>query len=307
MKRFVVDQRKRAESILAKAQTTYQSSSPGGAPAPKVMGVLNVTPDSFSDGGCYTEVSRAVSRGLAMVEEGADIIDVGGESTRPGGRPVNAAEEMERVLPVIESLAKRTDALISVDTTKPEVAAAALAHGAGMLNDVSCLRADNEIAVLAAKSGAVLVLMHSRGTPETMGSMTDYTDPVAEVNAELLVAVSRAEAAGVQRDRIWLDPGIGFAKTAEQSLTLIARLRALAALGFPVLVGPSRKSFIGEVAPSEPNDRIGGTAAAVTAAILGGAHAVRVHDVRIMRQAAQVARAIATHCPPVVTNGGRHV
>jgi dihydropteroate synthase len=261
---------------------------------PRVMGVLNVTPDSFSDGGDYLDTARAVERGVAMVRQGADIIDVGGESTRPGSRPVSAGEEMERILPVIEALKKRTDVLISVDTVKPEVAREALSLGAGMLNDVSNLRDGDGMAELAAKSGAELVLMHSRGTPETMGEMVEYAEIVSDVKGELMASVSRAEAAGVSSRQIWIDPGIGFAKRADQSLALIARLGELVALGYPVLVGPSRKSFINEVIPSPPTARIGGTAAAVAASILNGAAGVRVHDIEIMHQAAMIAHAIGS-------------
>ncbi len=256
------------------------------------MGILNVTPDSFSDGGVFFDKMRAVRRGLDMVAAGADIIDVGGESTRPGSDRVSVEQEMARVVPVIESLAKETDTPISVDTVKPAVAEAALEAGARILNDVSGLRDGDGLARLAAKSGATLVLMHSRGTPKTMATLVDYTDVVTEVKQALQESVDRAIAAGVKPSQIWLDPGIGFAKRAMESLTLISRLDALVSLGYPVLVGPSRKSFIGEVSPSDVSERLGGTAAAVTAAILNGAYAVRVHDVFEMRQAALVAHAL---------------
>jgi dihydropteroate synthase len=272
---------------------------------PSIMGILNVTPDSFSDGGAYTDTESAVARGLAMVAEGADIIDVGGESTRPGSRPVGADEELSRVIPVIEKLAQQTDALISIDTVKPRVAEVALAVGAGMINDVSNLRDGAGMAELAAKTGAYLVLMHSRGTPETMSRMNQYTDLLSEVKSELLKSVAEAEAVGVSRDRIWIDPGIGFAKHASQSIDLLARLGELVALGYPVLAGPSRKSFIGALSPSTTDNRIGGSAAAVTTAILNGAAAVRVHDVDVMHQTAMVAHAIRTK--RIASGGGNRV
>jgi dihydropteroate synthase len=258
------------------------------------MGVLNVTSDSFSDGGNFVSLKSAVARGLEMVAEGADIVDVGGESSRPGSREVSAAEELERVIPVITALAAQTEAIISVDTVKPEVAEAALSCGASMVNDVSNLRDSDGLAAAAARHDAHLILMHSRGTPRTMTGLTTYTDVVQEVCRELLVSVDKASAAGVAPHRIWIDPGIGFAKTAEQSIEILARLDEIVALGYPVLVGPSRKSFIGEIANADVHHRIGGTAAAVTTAILFGARAVRVHDVAVMRQAVLVARATAS-------------
>lgn len=257
------------------------------------MGVLNVTPDSFSDGGRWFDPAAAVEHGLALAAEGADIIDVGGESTRPGARPVCAAEELERVLPVIRGLVARSDVRISIDTTKPAVARAAIAAGAGMINDVSTLREGDALARLAADSGVELVIMHSRGTPADMQRDPRYVDLLGEVSGELLEAAGRAKRAGVPPERIWLDPGIGFAKTAAQCAELLARTSELAGLGHPLLVGPSRKSFIGAVDGSPAGERLGGTAAAVAAAVLGGARAVRVHDVASLRQAALVAHAIA--------------
>ena len=258
-----------------------------------IMGVLNVTVDSFSDGGTFLNPKQAMERALQMVEEGADIVDIGGESSRPGSDPVPVEEELGRVVPVVEALSRQTDAVISVDTVKPQVAKAALDAGASMVNDVSNLRDGDETARIAARHGACLVLMHSRGTPRTMREMTEYTDVVAEVCASLEAAANRAIAAGMDRSRIWLDPGIGFAKTAAQSMTLLARIDSLVALGYPVLVGPSRKSFIGELDGAPVHRRLGGTAAAVTAAVMLGARAIRVHDVQEMRQAALLARAVA--------------
>lgn len=259
------------------------------------MGILNVTPDSFSDGGLFVDPEKAVAHGLRMVEEGADVVDVGGESTRPGSAPVAAAVEIERVLPIIRALKARADVAVSIDTKKPEVAEAALAAGAEIVNDVSGLRYDPRLAAVAAKAGAALVIMHSRGTPADMQSNPahlEYADVVQDVAAELATAVEVALAAGVSRERIWLDPGIGFAKTAAQNLELIARLAELAAAGYPLLVGPSRKSFIGAITGARAGERTGGTAAAVAIAVLNGARAVRVHDVAVMRQAALIASAL---------------
>jgi dihydropteroate synthase len=261
------------------------------------MGILNVTPDSFSDGGLYADPEKAVAHALRLVEEGADIVDVGGESTRPGSAPVPAAAEAERVLPAILGLAARSDVMISIDTTKPEVAEAAVRAGARMINDVSGLRGGPELAAVAAGSGALLVLMHSRRTPADMQEATRYGDVVADVRAELEPCIERALSAGVKEDRVWIDPGIGFAKTAEQSLELLARLPELVRLGYPVLVGPSRKSFIGASTGAAVGDRLGGTAAAVAIAVLHGARAVRVHDVAATRQAALIAAAIREAAP----------
>ena len=260
---------------------------------PILMGILNVTPDSFSDGGCFFTPDKAVSRGRELAEQGADVIDVGGESTRPGSHFVDENEEKRRVLPVIEELAQKDGLYVSVDTTKPGVAYEALKLGAKMINDVSNLRDGSELASVAAQWDAELVLMHTRGTPMNMSQLTNYKDVVKEVSDELMESVSRALTAGVDRKRIWLDPGIGFAKDAVQSIELLSRLDELVSLGYPVLVGPSRKSFIGGFDGSEENDRLGGTAAAVTAAVFKGARALRVHDVRQMHQAMSIAYAIA--------------
>ncbi|MCP4673997.1 MAG: dihydropteroate synthase [Deltaproteobacteria bacterium] len=257
------------------------------------MGILNVTPDSFSDGGLYLDKDRAVERGLGMVRAGADIIDVGGESTRPGSKGVGEAEEKRRVLPVIEELSSRTDAVISIDTVKPDVAREATRLGARLINDVSMLRYSDDLARVAAESGADIVLMHSRKTPKDMQDEIVYNDVVQDVIDELLEAAACAETAGIERSRIWLDPGMGFAKTAKDNIELLARLPELVTTGFPVLVGPSRKSFIGKLTDSDVDDRLGGSAAAVTAATMAGAAAVRVHDVAVMHQAATIAHMIA--------------
>ncbi|MFW6051572.1 MAG: dihydropteroate synthase [Myxococcota bacterium] len=271
-----------------------------------VWGVLNVTPDSFSDGGRFLATDAAVQHARRMLAEGADVIDVGGESSRPrggtygaGAELVDVDEELARVLPVVERLAGELGARVSIDTVKPEVACRAVRAGAEVINDVSCGRSEGLLAV-AAELGAELVLMHNRRRGEVTPENTRYDDVVEDVVGELMAAVDRAATLGVARERIWVDPGIGFAKTAEQSALLLAHVKALACTGHRVLVGPSRKSFIARLAPAPdgsepaPGQREGGTAAAVTAAVLGGAAAVRVHDVRVMRQAARVAEQLRT-------------
>lgn len=259
---------------------------------PFLMGVLNVTPDSFSDGGRYLDPEASLARAGTLLAEGADLVDVGGESTRPGAAPVPAQEEIRRVVPVIERLRARfPGAPISIDTTKPEVARAALRAGADLVNDVQALGVPG-MAELVAGSGAAAVLVHMRGTPADMRSRARYGDVVAEVAAELREAMRRALAAGVPEDRILLDPGIGFAKTAEQSLAVLAGLARLRELGRPLLVGPSRKSFIGDLTGAPAADRLPGTLAAVAACVLAGAEFLRVHDVAAARQAARVASAI---------------
>ena len=269
----------------------------------EVWGVLNVTPDSFSDGGLYLNEETAVARGRQMLDQGADVIDVGGESSRPAGtvygagaQGVTAEDEARRVVPVVRAL-KQFGARISIDTVKADVARQAIEAGAGIVNDVSC-GASDELMDVAAETGVELVLMHTRGRGEVTGPNVEYADVVREVIDELLKAVERAVKAGVSRGRIWIDPGIGFAKTPRQSLELLARVDELAAAGYPVLVGPSRKSFVAEAAPRRdgarpaPGERLGGTAVAVAAAVLGGARGVRVHDVELMRQAVMVAQSM---------------
>jgi len=261
-------------------------------PGPFLMGIVNATPDSFSDGGRFLEPSAAVDHALRLADEGADVVDLGGESTRPGAPPVPEAEELRRVVPVVEALRARGFPLpISVDTTKAAVARAAFAAGADLLNDVRAL-ADPALARAAADAGVPVVLMHSRGDPADMASRAVYADVVAEVRAELEAALVRAEAAGIPRERTLLDPGLGFAKTAAQSVELLARLAELRSLGRPLLVGPSRKSFIGVVTGAPLSQRLPGTLAAVTAAVLAGSEWVRVHDVAAARQAARLAAAI---------------
>ena len=255
-----------------------------------VMGILNITPDSFSDGGVHLDVDRAVDAGLRMVEQGADILDIGGESTRPGADAVSAGEEQRRVLPVIERLAAMTGAVISIDTYKASVALAAVSRGATMINDISGLQYDPELARAAAETGAALVLMHTRGRSREMYVRAVYGDVVGEVRLEVEEAMARALSAGVSRDSLVFDPGFGFAKRAEHSYSLLAGLPALAAAGRPILSGPSRKSFLKDALGDRlPADRVWGTAAAVSASVLLGAHIVRVHDVRAMVDVIRVA------------------
>ncbi len=256
------------------------------------MGILNVTPDSFSDGGAYRGPEAAAARGAEMVAEGADIIDVGGESTRPGARPVPEAEELARVIPSVRALRERTDALISVDTMKASVARAALAAGADVVNDVSALRFDPDMAGVVAASGAPIVLMHMRGTPETMQSFPAYRDLFGEISSFLAERIEAARKAGIAADKIILDPGIGFGKTVEDNLALIDGLEFLEALDRPVLAGVSRKGFIGRTLGLEPGDRLEGSLAAGVICVARGAHILRVHDVRPTRRAADMADAI---------------
>ncbi len=256
------------------------------------MGILNVTPDSFSDGGAYRGPEAAAARGAEMVAEGADIIDVGGESTRPGARPVPEAEELARVIPAVRALRERTDVLISVDTMKASVARAALAAGADVVNDVSALRFDPDMAGVVAANGVPMVLMHMRGTPETMQSFPAYRDLFGEISAFLAERIDAARKAGIAADKIILDPGIGFGKTVEDNLALIDGLEFLAALDRPVLAGVSRKGFIGRTLGLEPGDRLEGSLAAGVICVARGAHILRVHDIRPTRRAADMADAI---------------
>ena len=257
------------------------------------MGVINVTPDSFADGGVRFDPDVAARDALLMVEQGADILDIGGESTRPGAPPLSADEELRRVEPVLERLRGRVDVPISIDTYKAAVAARALDLGAAIINDISALTYDPGLANVVASRGAAVVLMHNRGRSSDMYAFATYGDVAREVADELDASARRAEAAGITRDRILVDPGFGFAKRAEHTLAALAGLPTLAALGRPILTGPSRKSFL-KIALGDvpPHQRVWGTAAAVTASILLGAHIVRVHDVAEMVQVARVADAI---------------
>jgi dihydropteroate synthase len=260
-----------------------------------VMGVLNVTPDSFSDGGRFFDAARALARAEEMAAEGADIIDVGGESTRPGGAPVPVEEELRRVVPVVESVAGRVAVPVSVDTTKAAVARAALAAGAEIVNDISGLRFDPALADEAARARAGLVLMHSRGTHETLHALPPVADIMSEVAAGLRRSIAEATARGVAPASIALDPGIGFGKSQAQNVELLARLGRLARefADFPLLVGTSRKRFVGALTgEGTPSARLHGTMATVAAAALRGAHVVRVHDVRAAVETVRVADAI---------------
>jgi dihydropteroate synthase len=260
---------------------------------PLVMGIVNVTPDSFSDGGRFRDAGPALARARRLVEEGADLLDVGGESTRPGAAEVSADEELARVLPVLERIRAELGVPVSIDTRKAAVAREVLAAGADAVNDVSAL-GDPEMAAAVAETDAGLVLMHMRGTPATMQELTDYRDVAEEVAEELSGPLERAVAAGIGAERIVVDPGVGFAKTAEQNLELIARLGVLRArLGRPVLLGVSRKAFIGKLlggAPAEARDA--GTVGACVAGLARGARIFRVHEVRAAREALDVADAV---------------
>ena len=255
-----------------------------------VMGIINVTPDSFSDGGALLDVQRAIDAGVQMVEDGADLLDVGGESTRPGAEPLGEAEERRRVLPVIEGLVARVSVPVSIDTYKASVADAAIAAGASIVNDISGLRYEPDLAKVVAARQAALVLMHTRGRSRNMYTQAVYHDVVDEVLDELRESIAFATGAGVPKDRLIVDPGLGFAKEAAHSYEVVARLHELSELGRPVLSGPSRKMFLSRPFGRDlpPAARDWGTAAAVTAAVFAGAHIVRVHAVREMAQVARV-------------------
>ena len=263
----------------------------GDAPC-RVMGILNVTADSFSDGGRFLEASKAVEHAFRMAEEGADIIDVGGESTRPGAEPVPADEQTRRILPVIEGVAQRSDVPISVDTSSAEVARRALDAGACMVNDVTALRGDPALATLVAKRGGGIVLMHMRGTPRDMQKNPVYDDVVADVARFLDERIAFAVSRGIERDRIVVDPGIGFGKTLAHNLELLRRLDEFQALRRPVMVGTSRKSMIGAILGRPTDDRLFGTLATVAASAERGAALVRVHDVRPAADVIRVMTAI---------------
>ncbi len=261
-------------------------------PRTLVMGILNVTPDSFADGGLHASPKRAVKAALAMVEAGADIIDIGGESTRPGAAAVDAEEELRRVLPIVRAVSAQTQTMISVDTYKAEVARAALEAGAALVNDVSGLQYDPALADVVARKGAGLILMHMRGHSSDMYAHARYDDLTGEIASELRVSMDVALRAGVAREAIILDPGVGFAKRPEHSFGVIARLDdpPLAALDRPWLLGPSRKSFLRDaLGDLPPGERDWGTASAVAASVLAGAHIVRVHAVKEMVQVVRVA------------------
>ncbi len=262
---------------------------------PLVMGILNVTPDSFSDGGRFANPQAAVNAGKALVAQGADILDIGGESTRPGADPVPEAEELDRVLPVIEALADTVPVPLSIDTRKARVMREAIAAGAEMINDVSALTHDPDSLAVAAEADVPVVLMHAQGDPQTMQDAPHYDDVVTDVTKALQARVEACIGAGLARDRLILDPGIGFGKTLEHNLALLAGLDRIVALGAPVLLGVSRKSFIRRLdAQAETADaRLGGSLAAALAGVARGAHMVRVHDVRETVQGLAVWRAIS--------------
>lgn len=251
-----------------------------------IMGVLNVTPDSFSDGGKYLEREKAVKRVLEMKEEGADIIDIGGESSRPGAVPVSLEVELQRVMPVIKEIAKKTGIPVSIDTTKAEVARQAIESGADIINDISALIFDKEMAGVCARYDVPVILMHMRGTPETMQTNLEYKDLMSELFEYLSERINFAEGVGIKSQNIMIDPGIGFGKSPGDNLRIINRLEEFKSFGLPIVIGASRKSFIGKILGADVNERLEGTAAAVAASILKGANIVRVHDVKEMKRVA---------------------
>ncbi|WP_026840495.1 dihydropteroate synthase [Citrifermentans bremense] len=259
---------------------------------PLIMGILNVTPDSFSDGGRFFSLDAAIERAQEMEREGADIIDIGGESTRPNAPAVGTAQELDRVVPVIEALSRRIQVPISIDTYKAEVARAACAAGAEIVNDVTGLMFDPDMARVTAEADAGVVVMHTRGMPDTMQAETGYDDLMAEVKRYLEQSVALARKAGIADGRIVVDPGLGFGKSVQGNLELIKRLAEFRELGFPILVGPSRKSFVGAVTGRGGGERVFGTAAAVAMSVAHGASIIRVHDVAAMKDVAVMARAL---------------
>ncbi len=263
---------------------------------PLIMGILNLTPDSFSDGGRFVDQDRAVEHALLMESEGADIIDIGGESTRPGAPPVQAPEESARIIPVIKRLSEVLRCAISVDTWKSEVAENAISAGAEIINDISGLGFDPMMASVASKNNAAVVLMHTRGKPDEMQADTGYTNLMAEVAAGLQSSVAKALQAGIKLERIAIDPGIGFGKDAAGNMEILRRLQELTGMGLPILVGTSRKSFLGKILNRESaSERLFGTAATVALSVVNGAQILRVHDVRAMRDVADVAHAVLQH------------
>ncbi len=257
-----------------------------------VIGALNLTPDSFYDGGRYPTKAAAIERALQMVEEGADIIDIGAESSRPGARPVSTVEELERVIPVIEGIHRQSDILLSVDTTKAVVTTEAIEAGASIVNDISALRFDPKMSGIVAKSNAFVILMHMKGRPETMQKGPSYNDPLEEIKAFFVERIATALSAGIPTDKIVIDPGIGFGKRLADNLAIIRGLSRFSALGAPILVGLSRKSFLGDILNLPAEKRLEGTIAANAIAILNGADIIRVHDVKEGRRTADVAWAL---------------
>jgi dihydropteroate synthase len=277
--------------LLAKGQTISFSDRP------LLMGIVNVTPDSFFDGGRFLDPQAAVAHAWRLVEEGADLLDIGGESTRPGSVPVDETEERRRLIPVVTAVAKAVSVPISVDTSKAVVAKAAIDAGAVMVNDVTALRGDPAMVDAIVVSGVGVVLMHMQGTPQTMQKAPKYHDVVDEVEDFLAERVQFALERGVAKNQIMLDPGIGFGKTLAHNLDLLAQLRTFTKLGFPLLVGPSRKGFIGELVEQSVQDRAWGTAGAIALAVEQGAHVLRVHDVAGMKDVVKVAAAISRRIP----------
>ena len=257
-----------------------------------IMGVLNVTPDSFSDGGHYFDTQKAIEHGIEMAEEGADIIDVGGESTRPYARKLSAEEEIERALPVISALSDALPVPISIDTYKARVARRALDAGAAIINDVSALRFDPDMAKVAADAAVPVILMHMKGRPETMQNEPRYDDLIPDIMMFLRDALNRAEAAGIQREMILLDPGIGFGKTFDQNLMILRELARFNALGRPLVLGCSNKAFIGHILKKEPHERDTGSMAAAAVGVMNGAHVVRVHNVKQAVETVKIVDAI---------------
>lgn len=270
-----------------------------------VMGVLNLTPDSFSDGGSFVNLEKAFEQAAKMIAEGADILDLGAESTRPGASPVSEQEELDRLLPILEALLKSTQIPLSIDTTKANVARVCLEKGAHIINDVSGLHDSvGEIANLVAKFEAGLILMHRRGNPETMNALAQYDDLICEVRSEIQSSIDLALSRGVHHDQIVIDPGLGFAKKSQDNFLILQHLESLVDLGYPVLVGPSRKSFIGHATGRSVQEREFGTAAAVAIAVMKGSHLVRVHEVGAMRDAVRVAEATRA---TLITRGEHYV
>jgi len=261
-------------------------------PVTRTMAVINVTPDSFSDGGEFLDPNKAVDHCLELSAQGADILDIGGESTRPGVAPVTATEELDRVLPVLEGIRGRTSCLVSIDTYKSQVARAALDAGAHIVNNVGALQQDPDVAKIVGRTGAAIVLMHMRGTPRTMQTIPPSRDIVKEIEEGLAQAVDLARRHGIGRDRIVLDPGIGFGKTVEDNLRILNRLSRLGRLRLPILVGTSRKSFLGKILDIPVRERLLASAASVVLAVVRGAHIVRVHDLAEMVQALRIADSI---------------
>lgn len=257
-----------------------------------IMGILNITPDSFSDGGKYQEIDKAVEHGIQMVAEGADIIDIGGESTRPGSIRCSVKEELDRVIPVIRELSTQIDVPISIDTYKSDVAQKALQEGAQMVNDISALRFDPEMALVVAEYNVPLVLMHIQGSPQDMQKNPQYKSLIPEIIAELNHSIKRAQEAGIKREMIIIDPGIGFGKTLQHNLEILSMLKKFKRLNAPILIGTSRKSLIGQVLGLQVEERLEGTAATVAVSILNGANIIRVHDVLAMKRVAQMTDAI---------------